>query len=76
MVIHGSHSSLKAQRSALGSTDALVACVVERNAGCTTHGRLRLVIEEPWQRAEREHESVYTSTYVPSASAHPLEEQK
>ncbi len=75
VVIHGSHLSLKTQRSALGSTDALVACAVERKAGCTTHGRFRLVIEEPWQRAEREHESVYTNTHVPSASAHPIEEQ-
>ncbi len=31
---------------------------------------------EPWQRAEREHESVYTSTHVASASAHPVEEQR
>ncbi|MDP8972847.1 MAG: hypothetical protein M3N45_06630 [Actinomycetota bacterium] len=76
VVVHGIRVSLKRQRSALGSTDALVACAVEKNTGCTTHGGLSPVIEEAWQRAEREHESVYTSTYVASASAHPVEEQK
>ncbi len=64
----------KMQRSALASGNALLLGAVEMHAGCTTHHRLSLVVEEPWQRAEREHESFYASTHVPSASAHPVEE--
>ena len=75
VVVHGLHVSLNAQRSALASADALRTCA-ETNAGCTTCGRSSLVIEEAWQRAEREHESAYTSTHVASASAHPVEEQR
>lgn len=75
VVVSDLHVSFKMQGSALGSADALL-CAAKMNSGCTTHGRLSLVIEEPWHRAEREHESFYTSKQVASASAHPVEEQR
>ena len=75
VVVSDLHVSFKMEGSALGSADALL-CAVEMNAGCTPHGRLGTVIEEPGQRGEREHESCYTSKQHASASTNPVEEQR